>query len=276
MFKYSEQVGWIWGEVFSGIKELAELGYDGVEIAGCPEFFPKAKEIAAACADNNIHPSSICSMLAGYDISHYDPVERQKGIDHAMRTVDFAAEVGAPIAILLPGAHSKYAPLTTRDEELATGIESMKVVADYAAKLNICLCVEAWDRFDNYLVTSLKDAQEVVERVGRANVGLMLDTFHMNIEERDMSEAVRSAGKRLWHFHVGDSNRRAPGMGHIDFLPILQALKDIDYPGYITMELIPPSFNVDAYAQYGDVSPYSSSYRAWSIKYLKELEKQLV
>ena len=275
MFKYAEQVGWIWGEVFSGIADLASLGYDGVEIAGRTEYFPLAKDIAKACSDHGIAPSSICSMLADYDISHFDPKERQKGIDHAMRTVDFAAEVGAPIAILLPGAHSKYAPLTTRDEEMATGIDSMRIVAEYAQKLGIRLCVEAWDRFDNYLVTCLEDARMVVDRVDMPNVGLMLDTFHMNIEEADMAGAVRSAGEKLWHFHVGDSNRRAPGMGHIDFVPILQALKDIAYSGYVTMELIPPAFNTDAYAQYADISPYSSSYREASIRYLKEIEAKL-
>lgn len=275
MFKYAEQVGWIWGEVFSGIADLSALGYDGVEIAGRTEYFPLAKKIAEACKDHNIRPSSICSMLADYDISHYDPVERQKGIEHAKRTVDFAAEVGAPLAILLPGAHSKYAPLTSRDEELSIGIDSMRLVAEYAQKLGIKLCVEAWDRFDNYLVTCLDDAKMVVDRVDMPNVGLMLDTFHMNIEEADMAGAVRSAGERLWHFHVGDSNRRAPGLGHIDFLPIMQALKDINYSGYVTMELIPPAFNTDAYAQYGDILPYSSSYREMSIRYMKEIEAKL-
>lgn len=69
MFKYAEQVGWIWGEVFSGIKDLAKLGYDGVEIAGLPEYFRQANDIAKACKDNDIRPSSICSMLADYDMA---------------------------------------------------------------------------------------------------------------------------------------------------------------------------------------------------------------
>jgi sugar phosphate isomerase/epimerase len=97
----------------------------------------------------------------------------------------------------------------------------------------------------------------------------------MNIEEKDMAGAVYTAGSRLFHFHVGDSNRAAPGMGHIDFQPILQALKDIKYAGYVTMELIPPAYNIDAYKTYADISPYYLDYPGISIAYLKEIEKNL-
>ena len=83
----------------------------------------------------------------------------------------------------------------------------------------------------------------MVEEVNLENVGVMGDTFHMNIEETDMGEALRKVGKRLYYLHIADSNRAAPGRGHIDFENIAQALKDIDYHGWISMELLPAAAN---------------------------------
>lgn len=97
----------------------------------------------------------------------------------------------------------------------------------------------------------------------------------MNIEEKDIAAAVREAGDMLMHFHVGDSNRAAPGMGHIDFLPILQAIKDINYKGFVTMELFPPAFHTDSYVKHHDTSYLYLKYPEFSIQYLKKIEEKL-
>lgn len=275
-FQYAYQVGWIWGDIYDGIKRLKKLGYNGVEVAGCPEYFGEAAKIRRALEAEDIVASSICSMLAEFDIAHPDKATRQKGIDHAMRTVDFAAGMDCPTVILTPTQHGKYVPLAPLEEELEISAESMTLVADYAARLGIKLAIEAWDRFDTYLITTLAKAKAFAKRINRPNVGVMLDTFHMNIEEKDMAGAVYEAGEILYHFHVGDSNRAAPGMGHIDFVPIMQALKDIGYSGYVTMELIPPAYNVDAYRMYTDISPYYLEYPEISIKMLKHIENRLI
>jgi len=79
----------------------------------------------------------------------------------------------------------------------------------------------------------------LLEQVGADNVGLLLDTFHMNIEEVSLAQAIRDAGTRLFHFHVADSNRRHPGAGHIDFGNVLQTLSDVGYTGYVSGEFLP-------------------------------------
>jgi sugar phosphate isomerase/epimerase len=274
-FKYAYQVGWIWGDVYEGIKRLKKLGFDGVEVAGRTEYFKDASKIKSACQDEGITASSICSMLDNFDIAHIDKAIRQKGIEHAKNTVDFAAGLDCHTVILTPTQFGKYAPLASIEEELKIGAESMNIVAEYAKTVNVNLCIEAWDRYDTYLITNLAGAKSLALQINMSNVGVMLDTFHMNIEEKDMAGAVYEAGDLLFHFHVGDSNRAAPGMGHINFVPILQALKDIKYKGYVTMELIPPAYNLDAYMTYTDISPYYLEYPAISINYLKEIEEKL-
>jgi len=274
-FKYAYQTGWIWGDIYEGIKRLSKLGYNGVEVAGCPEYFSEAAKIKKACQEEGIVASSICSMLADHDIAHPYKAMRQKGIDHAKSTVDFAAGMDCTTVILTPTRFGKYIPLAPIEEELKIGAESMSIVAEHAKTVNVNLCIEAWDRFDTYLITNLAGAKALAQKINMPNVGVMLDTFHMNIEEKDMAAAVYEAGDLLFHFHVGDSNRAAPGMGHIDFVPIFQALKNIKYKGYVTMELIPPAYNLDAYMTYADISPYYLEYPEVSIKYLKTIEEKL-
>lgn len=78
-FKYAYQVGWVWGDIYDGIKRLAKLGYQGVEVAGQPEYFSQAQQIGRACREEGVVPSSICSILDQFDIAHPDKNQRQLG-----------------------------------------------------------------------------------------------------------------------------------------------------------------------------------------------------
>jgi sugar phosphate isomerase/epimerase len=103
----------------------------------------------------------------------------------------------------------------------------------------------------------------------------MLDTFHLNIEEQDVAQAILDSGDCLVHLHVGDSNRAAPGMGHLDFLPVMKALAAIRYTGYVTMELVPPGADPETYQDTHDMTAFFNDYPLAALKTLKAIEAAL-
>ena len=105
-----------------------------------------------------------------------------------------------------------------------------------AADHGVHFCLEVLNRFEGYLLNTCAEAVQFVDQVGLPNVHVMLDTFHMNIEEDDMADAIRLAGKRLGHFHTGECNRRVPGKGRMPWREIGQALREIGYDGNVCME----------------------------------------
>ena len=118
----------------------------------------------------------------------------------------------------------------------ARSIASIRDMADYAEPLGIKLTLEVVNRFEQFLLNDSFEAVEYVKEVGRTNVYVMLDTFHMNIEEDSFREAILLAGKHLGHFHIGEANRKVPGSGRLPWREIAKALREIGYDGTVVME----------------------------------------
>ena len=117
------------------------------------------------------------------------------------------------------------------------GIENVRILADMAAEYEITLGMEVLNRFEGYMLNTCEEAVDFVSKIDRPNVKVMLDTFHMNIEEDDMCGAIRNAGDMLGHVHVGENNRKLPGMNNsLDWAGIGQALRDIHYDKGVVME----------------------------------------
>jgi sugar phosphate isomerase/epimerase len=108
-----------------------------------------------------------------------------------------------------------------------------------AANKKVKLAIEPINRYETDLLNSVDQSLHLLDYLKIDTVGLLLDTFHMNIEERSISESIQAAGKRLFHFHIADSNRCYPGAGHIDFREIMQSLNKIDYKGFLSGEFLP-------------------------------------
>ena len=274
-FKYAYQTGGLWGDVYEGVKRLARIGYDAVEIVGIPSYFHEAEKIKKAVNAEGLIVSSMIPMSRDIDLSFPRIEERKNGINLLFRTLDFANALECKKLVVGPTRLAKWTPLASYEDELKWSAESIAEVADYAKGKGITLCIEAWNRYDTYLINTAKKCREFVDTIKRDNVGVMLDTFHLNIEEVDMAKAILDSRGYLVHLHVGDSNRAAPGMGHMDFVPLMKALKEIDYQGHVTMELLPPAADPKTYQDMNDMTAFFEEFPATALKTLKAIEKTL-
>lgn len=141
----------------------------------------------------------------------------------------------------LGGALYSYWPVDysrpfDKQADRACAVKGMQWLGELAAEYGISLGMEVLNRFETYILTSAREALDFVREVGRDNVGIMLDTFHMNIEEDSFVSAIRCAGKYLNHLHVGEANRKPPREGRMPWKEIGQALRDIGFDGNVVME----------------------------------------
>ncbi|NRF92829.1 sugar phosphate isomerase/epimerase [Paenibacillus frigoriresistens] len=223
-----------------GIRRIAGFGYDAAEFVGEPDHM-NPHNIRHLLEKYKLEASSICAIYTPErDLVSSRLEIRNQAIQYVKQCVDFAKTIGAKGISVTPTANMKIHAEADRDTELKWAVQGIKEAGLYAGEHGIRLTVEPWNRYETYLINRLEQSLELVNEINLPNVGCMGDTYHMNIEEIDIAEAFRKAGDKLYYVHFADSNRAAPGSGHIDFRPIAQALVDIGYEGYISMELLPP------------------------------------
>jgi sugar phosphate isomerase/epimerase len=258
-----------------GIGRLARFGYDGVEIVGEP-----ATTDAGAVRDrldrHGIAASSICAIYTPErDLVAADAAIRHAAVDYVRACVDFARRLGAEVVSVTPTACMKIRPEAAIEQELGWAEEGIRAAGEYAGEHGVRLAVEPWNRYETYLVNRVAQSLELVERVGLPSVGCMADTFHMAIEEQDPPAAIRLAGERLYHVHFADSNRAAPGRGHTDFRPLVAALRDIGYAGYVSFELLPAAGDPFLALKGGKAQEFFDQYTEEAISFVRGIEREL-
>jgi sugar phosphate isomerase/epimerase len=262
--------------VAKSFERVARYGYDAIEPVGEPANYNVA-EVRALSARHKIKISSLCSIYFGpeRDLVAAEPENRAKAKKYVRDLVDFAAAVDCPMVIIRPAPFGKTSPTSDEASEWSWAIDGIRASADYGATKGVKFCIEAWNRYETYFVNTLDQALKLCAAVDRPNVGVMGDTFHMAIEEKDMAAAFRRAGKRLFHVHFADSNRAAPGAGHTDFEPLIRALKDIGYTGYISFELLPAAADVFGTLQRGGGKEFFDDYTKLAIETCKAVEARI-
>jgi sugar phosphate isomerase/epimerase len=241
-FKYAYNTFSYYGEeIGRSIERVAAFGYDAIELVGEPALYdgPRVRELAA---NAGIAVSSISSMYtADRDLCHPDPARRRQAVQYVREVADLAAASGAATIVVAPSAVMKTVRLASPDDEWKWATESIREGGEYAASVGVDVSLEPWNRYETYFLNRLEQAVELWHATGLENGGVMGDTFHMNIEEASIPEALRAAKGLLNHVHLADSNRAVAGRGHTDFRPILCALLDIGYDGYLSFEVMAPS-----------------------------------
>ncbi len=225
------------------IPKVARLGYDGVELALGRRQDVDAAEVARLLADHRLGIPAISTGRVFAEqqawLSSSDLAVRTRAATILKGLVDLAVEVGATrvnIGRVRGGIEEGEAP------EVAIGrfVDGIRDVGDHAATAGITLVIEPVNRYElNFVNSVLPDGIAIVDRVDHPNVKLMPDSFHMNIEDAHPEESILAAGHRVGYVQVADSNRWAPGQGHIDFRPFFEALSAIGYDDWVSVEMLP-------------------------------------
>jgi D-psicose/D-tagatose/L-ribulose 3-epimerase len=223
------------------VAKCAKLGFDVIEIAAhhLNSYSPAhIAEVAKAARDNGITLTSGLGPSATRNLSSPDPEIRKAGRAFFEETLTNLAKLDNHI---IGGALHSYWPIdyskpVDKEGDRARGLEGISSLADFANNLGINLCLEVLNRFENHVINTAAEGVAFVREVGKPNVKVMLDTFHMNIEEDSFSDAIRTAGPLLGHFHTGENNRRVPGKGRLPWHEIGAALREINYQGAVVME----------------------------------------
>lgn len=276
MFRYTYNT-LVFGQepIEEGIRRLARFGYQGVELVGEPAEMDVAR-IKHLLEDNEVVASSIVSIYTPErDIVSSDPGVRRNAIDYVRGNVSLAAELGADVVTLTPTACMKITPEVELAQEWAWAVEAGRELADHAADHGVSIAVEPWNRYETYLINRLEQSVAFVDEVDRPGIGCMADTFHMALEESDIAAAIRHAGDRLVHVHLADSNRAAPGFGHTDFRPIVQAIADVGYQGWISYELLPAAGDVWGVLSGAGAPEFKDQYVEASIEHTRKLVTEL-
>ena len=239
----------IWVSPFSSdtmylFDKAKEQGFDALEICIEDPAHIDAALVAKAAASSGVEPLICGIMGAGRDMSSDDPASRESGIRYMKTCIDLANRMGAPL-ITGPlysevGKFGLQTPEAKRQRN-AWAVENMQKMAAYAKDAGVKLAVEPLNRFETDFLNTVDQGLEFLQQVNAENVGFLLDTFHMNIEEKKIGEAIRKAGDKLLSFHACGNDRGAPGSDHIDWDEVKEALQAIGYDAYLVIE----SFNTD-------------------------------
>ena len=229
------------GDLETNLHLIAALGYDGVELALRDPKLVDLEELERLTRECILSVSAIGTGQAwgeeGLSFTDPDHQVRRAAIERIKSHFPCAARFGAIIIVGLIRGIVKPGVDPTRAMDWL--VESLRECSAAARPHGIRLALEPINRYETTLINNAAQGLELIDRVGTDNFGLLLDTFHMNIEEPSIEVSIRQCGAHIFHFHVADSNRRYPGAGHLDFKSILNELFAVGYQGYVSGEFLP-------------------------------------
>ncbi len=223
------------------IRKAAAIGYDVLEFQAQPLLEmsdEKLLRLKALADEVGIELTYRLGLDPAYDVSSPDEAVRLGGVTYLQNIVK---QIGKMKGTLLSGV--SYAGwgtpsyiLNDKRPLLENSLKSMREIIKVAEDNGVTYCVEAVNRFEGCLINTAQEALDYAAQVDSKNIGVLLDTYHMNIEENKIGDAIRLVGDKLTSFHTGENNRTAPGKGHLDWDEIFGALKDINYKNRIVCE----------------------------------------
>ena len=239
--KYSVHAGlWMaqWTDDITPIlKTVADLGYDGIEVSLLGMSDEKAAALGKSVREYGLEVTCSDGLSADKDITSDDPAVRAAGVEYlkwAIRTTSLIGSRGLAGVLYAPWGVFDPAKREVRAQRSAAAFAA---VEDELETRDVTLGLEAINRFETDLVNTSREAVAMARASGSKRVGVLLDTFHLNIEEKDIHAAIVNAADNLVHFHVSDNDRGVPGSGHVPWDSVKDALNQIQYDSWIVAEM---------------------------------------
>jgi D-psicose/D-tagatose/L-ribulose 3-epimerase len=219
--------------------KVKSLGFDILEIA-CEN--PNLLDIQAIKL--SVQKSNLDAIICGVfgpdrNISSFDPMIRANARAYSQWLIEAAAQLGSPV--VCGPMYSAVGKVhledeTARKQEWLQAVSEIRDQADYAADKGIKIALEPLNRFETDMINIVSQGLAFIQDIGRDNLGLHLDTFHMHLEEKSSPVAIRMAGDRIFHFHACENDRGVPGTGQVHWSEIAKALKGVNYQGPVVIE----------------------------------------
>lgn len=222
------------------LARLSKLGFKSIEISGEPEKYDP-KHVKELLDRYNMKCwGSVTLMVDKRNMQSADEAKRAASVQYVKDCIQLVSDLNGQILTLVPGTVGKITPDSTIENEWQWLVEGTKEVYEFAEKKGIRVGVEPLNRFESYLITRAEQALALCDAVG-PNLGVVLDAFHINIEESNLYDAIRLVGKdKLVDVHVADNNRMPAGYGDYDWAEFVGVLDEIGYTGALTAEFVAP------------------------------------
>lgn len=221
------------------IRRIKQYGYESIEISGEPTQYD-TKEVRKLLAENGMRCWGAVTLTLGErNLAAKDEGQRARSVDYVKSVLTMVSELEGEIITLVPCTVGKVVPDGSEDEEWKWVVDATKECYAHAQKVGVKIAVESLNRFETYLFNRTAQSLALAEAVG-PDCGVCLDVFHLNIEEANIYDAIREAGKKLYDFHIADNNRFAAGLGSLDWKKIIATLKEVGYDGALTNEFVAP------------------------------------
>jgi D-psicose/D-tagatose/L-ribulose 3-epimerase len=255
------------------LAEIKHHGFDGVEV---PLFRPAdfaLEDIRKGLRENGLE-CTICSVIpGGLNMISDDASVRQKTRTHMEECIKIAAEVGAKIMAGPLYSPVGYLPGRRRTaDEWKWAVECYQSLGPVLARHGVTIAIEPLNRFETYFLNTAADAVALCDQINHPQVGILFDTFHANIEEKNIGQAYRTVARHLKHVHTCENDRGIPGSGHVEWKDVFQALRDIHYDGWLTIESFGFALGeLSAAASiWRDIAPTPESIAFEGVKFLKQ------
>jgi sugar phosphate isomerase/epimerase len=234
------QLGDRYKEAFMNAKAI---GFDGVEVThfGRPIDDAAAGTLEDAVTASGLPISAVCGGYRHW-IGHFDNDKRLEAVQDIRKTMESVARFGGG-GIIAPAAYGMFTKslpphIPPRDEQGDTEalLDSLQRIAEHAEATGTTFYLEPLNRYEDHMVNRVEQAAALVEAAGSSRLKVMADFYHMNIEEDDPAQTIRTYNESIGYYHLSDSNRYLPGEGHIDFPSLLQVVQSTGFEGYLSIE----------------------------------------